>query len=712
MTDPVEVDVLSSPIQVTVLPPANLPIYTGVQLVPIGAVEGGGDGGDVPDATDSVKGILKLSGDLGGTADAPTVPGLDDKYELPGTGIPASDLASAVTDSLDKADTAVQPDGPGYTGGTTLTVTKKFNKETSWYNLKTSNTRKARAAAENARAGTAVYDLVMLGASTAAGVGNDNNVATDATIQRIGQRMRKAGLNRASTGWVMAWQNLSGAIGADEFGADSRISYTKSTTDGWYTFAPYSYYLVTKGANKPPIVFTPGVMATKLKFAWSDATNVTPFDVVITNSGGDTIQSDTTTVTASGETAIWESDDLDPADDYILTITPTDGSKSGYITAFRADYGNGYAVTNAGVSGASSSYFPGIDVTGVLYYWLTPTIFDLMSPQLTIIDLDLSVNDADLVTPVTVANFKTSIQSIITTALAVGDVILVAPHIPKAGGLYDNYTTAPDDWREAYYELADTNDVPLFDCADSLGRWEDLDPLGAMYDDAHGTSLLYELIAQKLAPGVPGAWGGGSVDSGAATGGTGEQGPPGTDGADGESAYQIAVDNGFEGDQAAWLASLKGDKGDDGDPGTPGTDGADGESAYQIAVDNGFEGDETAWLASLKGEKGDDGDPGTGGGLTGPESSTDGNLAVWDGTDGATLKDGGAAPTAGTTSGTFAAGDDERFTQTGNAYRIVYDDVGSEYPARPSWLGAGLAHYIGPEEPTDGTKYDTWTEVA
>ena len=34
--------------------------------------------------------------------------------------------------------------------------------------------------------------------------------------------------------------------------------------------------------------------------------------------------------------------------------------------------------------------------------------------------------------------------------------------------------------------------------------------------------------------------------------------------------------------------------------------GEAGESAYQIAVRNGFVGDEAAWLASLKGEKGAD----------------------------------------------------------------------------------------------------------
>ena len=84
----------------------------------------------------------------------------------------------------------------------------------------------------------------------------------------------------------------------------------------------------------------------------------------------------------------------------------------------------------------------------------------------------------------------------------------------------------------------------------------------------------------------------------------GDKGDPGTDGvdgADGKSAYQIAVEKGFEGDETAWLASLKGEKGADG---LIGKNGADGKSAYQIAVEKGFEGDETAWLASLKGADG------------------------------------------------------------------------------------------------------------
>ncbi|MBP7704211.1 MAG: hypothetical protein KA105_02860 [Caulobacter sp.] len=69
----------------------------------------------------------------------------------------------------------------------------------------------------------------------------------------------------------------------------------------------------------------------------------------------------------------------------------------------------------------------------------------------------------------------------------------------------------------------------------------------------------------------------------------------GTQGDDGDSAYDVAVANGFVGNEAAWLASLTGDPGDEG------------PSAYDVAVANGFVGNEAAWLASLVGPAGADG---------------------------------------------------------------------------------------------------------
>ena len=75
-------------------------------------------------------------------------------------------------------------------------------------------------------------------------------------------------------------------------------------------------------------------------------------------------------------------------------------------------------------------------------------------------------------------------------------------------------------------------------------------------------------------------------------------------GENGLSAYQIAVNNGFEGSQSEWLDSLKGSNFSFEDLTQEQKDtlkGENGLSAYQIAVNNGFEGSESEWLNSLKG---------------------------------------------------------------------------------------------------------------
>lgn len=136
----------------------------------------------------------------------------------------------------------------------------------------------------------------------------------------------------------------------------------------------------------------------------------------------------------------------------------------------------------------------------------------------------------------------------------------------------------------------------------------------------------------------------------------GQDGAVGETGADGASAYQVALQEGFVGTEAEWLASLEGEQGpqglglryvgrvataadlsaltgqihgdvyvaddtgvayvwntavdpakfDDAGPvvGADGASGATGLSAYQVAVANGFTGTEQEWLDSLIGPAG------------------------------------------------------------------------------------------------------------
>lgn len=126
----------------------------------------------------------------------------------------------------------------------------------------------------------------------------------------------------------------------------------------------------------------------------------------------------------------------------------------------------------------------------------------------------------------------------------------------------------------------------------------------------------------------------------------GVTGNTGLTGADGDSAYQVALDNGFVGTELEWLASLIGPEGPQGDEGPQGIQGetgdtgltgADGDSAYQVALDNGFVGTQVAWLASLVGPEGPQGDQGVQGiqGVPGE----DGSQGV-PGNDGAPGEDG------------------------------------------------------------------------
>ena len=100
----------------------------------------------------------------------------------------------------------------------------------------------------------------------------------------------------------------------------------------------------------------------------------------------------------------------------------------------------------------------------------------------------------------------------------------------------------------------------------------------------------------------------------------GEQGIPGVKGDTGDTGPA-----GPQGEQG--IQGIQGPQGEQGIPGpagadgAPGADGADGQSAYEVAVANGFIGTEVEWLASLVGPKGDKGDTGDQGpqGIQGPQ---------------------------------------------------------------------------------------------
>jgi len=96
------------------------------------------------------------------------------------------------------------------------------------------------------------------------------------------------------------------------------------------------------------------------------------------------------------------------------------------------------------------------------------------------------------------------------------------------------------------------------------------------------------------------------VDADGETSATLHNGANGEKGTDGKSAYQIAVEQGYQGSESDWLSSLKGDKGDTGKRGEKGDTGLQGERG-----EKGDPGDRG--LQGVPGEKGEKGDAGVAG---------------------------------------------------------------------------------------------------
>jgi hypothetical protein len=144
-----------------------------------------------------------------------------------------------------------------------------------------------------------------------------------------------------------------------------------------------------------------------------------------------------------------------------------------------------------------------------------------------------------------------------------------------------------------------------------LGAWPDASPLPPTTANDIGDAYVWNHEMYLLLPdpdgwtkiGVPGAEGKSAYEIAV------EDGFQGTStqwlaSLVGKSAYQVAVAGGYVGTEAQWLATLKGDKGDKGDIGV-GVKGDTGKSAFQVAQDEGFQGTISQWLDSLRGIDGD-----------------------------------------------------------------------------------------------------------
>ena len=139
--------------------------------------------------------------------------------------------------------------------------------------------------------------------------------------------------------------------------------------------------------------------------------------------------------------------------------------------------------------------------------------------------------------------------------------------------------------------------------------------------------------------------------------------------------------------------------------GKDGKDGENGKSAYEIAVQNGYDGTESDWLESLKGQKGDTGEPGAAGAKGDPgekgDAGTPGKNGVngKDGANGINGKDGvdGYSPIATVTE-----------TDTGATITIT-DKNGTTTATVNSTLGERVRLYVDAEAGSDTNNGKTTT---
>jgi hypothetical protein len=150
-------------------------------------------------------------------------------------------------------------------------------------------------------------------------------------------------------------------------------------------------------------------------------------------------------------------------------------------------------------------------------------------------------------------------------------------------------------------------------------------------------------------------------------GATGATGPAGADGADGESAYELAVQEGFVGTLDAWLLSLKGKDGVDGAVGPAGPKGDTGATGPAGA-------DGAVGATGPAGPKGDTGATGA----TGPAGAV-----------GATGPAGPKGDT-GATGPAGAAGEITTATNVGTGAGIYKEKIGSDLKLKSLKAGSNV----------------------
>lgn len=346
-----------------------------------------------------------------------------------------------------------------------VTSLGRYEPNRQGYNLQPAALRRLRAKLAQAKAGTGLCKIAVAGNSITAG--QSVTFSTQSWPVVLRDFLATKGYTKTGTGVVFCSNSQAGT--------DTRWSFSS----GWFNYVPSSIKTPTKAhnANGATATFT------------SDQTGTVASVYYANNSGTFTVSIDGGTAVAvtptgsSSTTGVYTVTGLSNAvHTVVVTLTSTSYV---YLIGAEVRGTTGVTVTGCGIGGATSTDFVTTNNAGgrkAVLAWAPDVVL-----------IDLLTNDANTLTIIPAATSKANMQALITEYSATADVILVAS-IPG----YDNTAAAPvafTAYRQALYDLADSNNLPVLDLYDRWGTYASANGLGLMTDSLHPNAAGYADIA-------------------------------------------------------------------------------------------------------------------------------------------------------------------------------------------------------------------------
>lgn len=328
-----------------------------------------------------------------------------------------------------------------------VALANQFDPQLGVYNLKQSNTRRARAAFARQRNGESPMRLSVIGNSIAYGT-----TASPAFSGGFVSKLRTAldaKYGAAGTGIVYpidtaladdtrivesgAWSILSN-VGAFNVGCRTSSTLTNTWSFGAVTCDSFTFYLIAGGttSNTLTLAIDGGAAQTFTSPAGGEVL------WKITKSAG-SLGSHTCVLTVTGGQI------------YVIGVEGTIGSTSG-IRVSRCAKGGTYL----GVQAASNNF----DTIKAGRYDSMTTGFDMSTPDLTVLFFETN----EYLQQVPLADYLTGLTSVVNRARQTGDIMLCTTVPPQNTAL----TIPLSSYTATIYAAADALDVPVIDVTD---RW-------------------------------------------------------------------------------------------------------------------------------------------------------------------------------------------------------------------------------------------------